>query len=98
MNSDSGKLHNVSEDLRKIFGRVNPQHEETVEELLARATKRHADLADGEPIPGSDLPADWPIVAVGQELKQIKGWKLVVDRVDVEDQTIHVKLQRRVTP
>ena len=95
MNSDSGKLHIVSEDLKRLFGRVNPKPEETAEQLLSRAAKRHEELADGEPPPGSELPKDWPTFAVGQELRQIAGWRLVVDRVDVELQIIHVKLQRR---
>lgn len=95
MNPDSGKLHNADEAFKQLYGRVNRRPEETVEQMLARAQKRHAELADGEPAPGSPLPADWPTFVVGQELKQVKGFKLVIQSIDVEKQEIVVKPVRR---
>jgi len=95
MNPDSGQLHAASEEPKRLYGRVNPKSEETAEQMLERAMKRHAELADGEPAPGSPLPANWPVFTVGQELKQIAGWKLVIESIDVEKQTITVKPVRR---
>lgn len=95
MNPDSGKLHGVAEGMKALFGRVNPREGETVEQVLERARARHAGLADGEPEPGSPLPAGWPVLVAGQELKQVKGWKAVIDSVDLEAQTVTVKMVRR---
>jgi hypothetical protein len=95
MNPDSGKLHGVDETFKALYGRVNPRPEESIAERLERAKKRHAELADGEPAPGSPVPAGWPILVVGQELKQVKGWKMVIESVDLEKQVIIVKPVRR---
>jgi hypothetical protein len=95
MNPDSGKLHNVDEAFKQLFGRVNRKLEESAEQMLERAKKRHEELADGEPAPGSPLPPSWPKLEVGQELKQVRGWKMVIESVDVEKQVIVVKPVRR---
>lgn len=105
MNPDSGRIHNVMRDLYaddpiakqfdRLAGRVNHRTDETAEQLLARAMKRHEELADGEPAPGNTLPDNWHRFAVGDELRPVKGIKFVVSAIDVEAQTITVKPVRR---
>lgn len=102
MNPDSGRIHNVIKQLyanepaiQTLAGRVNPRPEETAEQMLARAQKRHEELADGEPAPGTPLPDNWHRFAVGDELRPVKGIKFLVAAVDVEAQTITVKPVRR---
>lgn len=92
MNPDSGQLHNVSADFKKLYGRVNPREEESIEELLERARKRHAELQpDSEPPPGSDLPDDWPRFSIGDRVGPIKGWWFTIVSVDVEAQTVSIR-------
>jgi hypothetical protein len=58
--------------------------------------KRFADRGViNEPPEGAEVPADWPILTVGQELRQIKGWRAIVVGIDTEEQTIVVKFERR---
>lgn len=85
MNPDTGELRRVEEKLRKLIDKDEPCQSR----VFSDGGKT------GEPPAGSEVPYDWPILTVGQELKQIKGWKLVIDSVDVDAQTVTARLVRR---
>lgn len=95
MNPETGKIHLVEEVTNRLAGRVNPKANETAEEVLKRATEKHAQLNDGEFPPGSVMPSNFVPILPGQELKQVKGWRMIVQSVDVEEQIITVKAIRR---
>jgi len=95
MNTDSGQIHLVEEATDRLLGRTEARPGETVEEVLARARARHAELADGEPPPGAPVPPGFRRLSAGDEVLPLRGFRLVVREVDVEAQTLLVAYERR---
>lgn len=106
MNKDSGKLHEVSNQLSalykdekkidRIVGRVNLKPEETIEQRLERAKKKHEELNDNEPAPGVPVPINFIGLKVNDELRLVKGIVFKIVGVDVEANTITVRSEKRV--
>jgi hypothetical protein len=93
MNPDSGKIHPVmSDEQRRQFAKRLSGMAGKIQRppLLLDEDVPEAGLKRGDP-----LPPDWPQFVVGQELKQVKGWKLVIDGVDTEAQRVIVRWERR---
>jgi hypothetical protein len=100
MNPDTGKLHKLmtDEESKAFKEQFTKSLSPKMKELIDRSNsiKRLAeDVPEAELEKGDPLPGSWPVFTEGQELRQIKGWKLVVDSIDTEAQRITVRLERR---
>ena len=85
MNPNTGKLHEAIREAGL---------DESIEAVLERGTDK-GESSDPYPLQGPTLPPDWPRFVEGQELRQIKGWKLVLETVNLESQRLIVRLEKR---
>jgi hypothetical protein len=97
VNPDSGKLHEIAvldgiERIAKGESKFERSRREA-ENLLARAERRiEAERkVSSEPLPGTEVPKDWPRFQIGEKIGPIKGWWFDLVDVDVEAQEILIK-------
>jgi len=82
MNPDNGKLYEDIIDVEKAAGPSTADLEGMKKSVYEQ---RH----------GAALPPHWPRFTEGQELKPVKGFRTVIDSVDLATQRIVVRLEKR---